>query len=87
MLGHNTSVCDAQWPAFNEEYLKEDSVKMMVAFNGKARFPMEFPAGTDNATIEKAALENPQSAKWLEGFTVAKVIVVPGKMINVVLKK
>ncbi len=87
MLGHDTSVCDAQWPAFNEEYLKEDSVKMMVAFNGKARFPMEFPAGTDNDTVQKAALENPQSAKWLEGFTVAKVIVVPGKMINVVLKK
>ena len=87
MLGHDTSVCDAQWPAFNEEHLKEDSVKMMVAFNGKARFPMEFPAGIDNDTVQKAALENPLSAKWLEGFTVAKVIVVPGKMINVVLKK
>ncbi len=87
MLGHDTTVCDAPWPAFNEEYLKEDSVKMMVAFNGKARFPMEFPAGTDNDTVQKAALENPQSAKWLEGFQVAKVIVVPGKMINVVLKK
>ncbi len=87
MLGHETTVCDAPWPAFNEDYLKEDSVKMMVAFNGKARFPMEFPAGTDNATCEKAALENEQSAKWMEGFTVAKVIVVPGKMINIVLKK
>ena len=87
VLGHEGTVCDAPWPAFNEDYLKEDSVKMMVAFNGKARFPLEFPAGTDNATCEKAALENPQSAKWMEGFTVAKVIVVPGKMINIVLKK
>ena len=87
MLGHDTSVCDAQWPAFNEEYLKEDSVKMMVAFNGKARFQMEFPAGVSKEEAEKAALENPQAAKWMEGFTVAKVIVVPGKMINVVLKK
>ena len=87
LLGHDTTVCDAQWPAFNEEYLKEDAVKMMVAFNGKARFPMEFPADISKEEAEKAALENPQSAKWMEGFTVAKVIVVPGKMINIVLKK
>ena len=87
LLGHDTTVCDAQWPAFNEEYLKEDAVKMMVAFNGKARFPMEFPADISKEEAEKAALENPQSAKWIEGFTVAKVIVVPGKMINIVLKK
>ncbi|MCR5044402.1 MAG: leucine--tRNA ligase [Bacteroidaceae bacterium] len=87
LLGHTTTVCDAPWPAFNEDYLKEDSVKMMVAFNGKARFPLEFPADVTKEDAEKAALENPQSAKWMEGFTVAKVIVVPGKMINVVLKK
>jgi len=87
LLGHTNTVCDAPWPAFNEDYLKEDSVKMMVAFNGKARFPLEFPADVTKEDAEKAALENPQSAKWMEGFTVAKVIVVPGKMINVVLKK
>ena len=87
MLGHDTSVCDAQWPAYKEEYLKEDNVKMMVAFNGKARFPLEFPANVTAAEAEQAALNDPQSAKWMEGFTVAKVIVVPGKMINVVLKK
>ena len=87
LLGHATTVCDAPWPAFNEDYLKEDSVKMMVAFNGKARFPLEFPADVSKEEAEKAALADPQSAKWMEGFTVAKVIVVPGKMINVVLKK
>ena len=87
LLGHDTTVCDAPWPAFNEDYLKEDTVKMMVAFNGKARFPLEFPADVSKEEAEKAALANPQSAKWMEGFTVAKVIVVPGKMINVVLKK
>ena len=87
LLGHDTTVCDAPWPAFNEDYLKEDSVKMMVAFNGKARFPLEFPADVTKEEAEKAALADPQSAKWMEGFTVAKVIVVPGKMINVVLKK
>ena len=87
LLGHTTTVCDAPWPTFNEDYLKGDSVKMMVAFNGKARFPLEFPADVSKEDAEKAALANPQSAKWMEGFTVAKVIVVPGKMINVVLKK
>ena len=86
MLGHTTTVCDAPWPAFNEEYLKEDNMKMMVAFNGKARFPMEFPVGTEQQTIIDAALKEPQSQKWIAGFNVVKVIVVPGKMINVVLK-
>ena len=87
LLGNTTTVCDAPWPAVNEDYLVEDSVKMMVAFNGKARFPLEFPADVTKEDAEKAALANPQSAKWMEGFTVAKVIVVPGKMINIVLKK
>jgi len=87
LLGNATTVCDAPWPAVNEDYLVEDSVKMMVAFNGKARFPLEFPADVTKEDAEKAALANPQSAKWMEGFTVAKVIVVPGKMINIVLKK
>lgn len=85
-LGHAGSVCDAEWPQFCEDYLKEDSMKMMVAFNGKARFPMEFPVGTEQQAIIDAALADPQSKKWTEGFDVVKVIVVPGKMINVVLK-
>ena len=85
-LGHAGSVCDAEWPHFCEDYLKEDSMKMMVAFNGKARFPMEFPVGTEQQAIIDAALADPQSKKWTEGFSVVKVIVVPGKMINVVLK-
>lgn len=87
LLGHTTSVCDAAWPVLNEDYLKEDSVKMMVAFNGKARFPLEFPANVTKEEAEKTALADPQAKKWMEGFTVVKVIVVPGKMINVVLKK
>jgi len=87
MLGHTTTVCDAAWPNFCEEYLKEDNMKMMVAFNGKARFPMEFPVGTPQQDIIDAALAEPQSQRWLEGFNVVKVIVVPNKMINVVLKK
>jgi leucyl-tRNA synthetase len=87
MSGHTGTVCDAKWPEFNEDYLKEDSMKMMVAFNGKARFQMEFPVGTAQQAIIDAAMADPQSQKWLEGFQVVKTIVVPGKMINIVLKK
>ena len=86
-LGHDTTVCDAQWPKWNEEYLKEDSQNLTISFNGKARFQMSFPADADNATIEKAVLDNPQSAKYMEGMQHIKTIVVPKKIVNIVLKK
>ena len=86
-LGHGTTVCDAQWPKWNEEYLKEDSQNLTISFNGKARFQMSFPADADNATIEKAVLANPQSAKYMEGMQHVKTIVVPKKIVNIVLKK
>ena len=86
-LGHDTTVCDAQWPKCNEEYLKEDAINLTISFNGKARFQMSFPVDADNATIEKAVLENPQSAKYMEGFQHVKTIVVPKKIVNIVLKK
>ncbi len=84
-LGNTTSVCDAQWPAFNEEYLKEDSVKYTISFNGKARFTMEFPADADNDTIQAAVMADEQSQKWIEGKTPKKVIIVPKKIVNIVL--
>ena len=86
-MGHDTSVCDAQWPEWNEEYLKEDSMNLTISFNGKARFQLAFPADPDNAAIEKAVLENEQSKKYIDGFNVAKVIIVPKRIVNVVLKK
>ncbi|MFV0396994.1 MAG: leucine--tRNA ligase [Bacteroidales bacterium] len=79
------SVCDAQWPTFNEEYLKEDTIRYAISFNGKPRFEMDFAAGTPNAEIEAAALANPQTAKWSEGKTPKKVIVVPNKLVNIVV--
>lgn len=79
------SVCDAQWPIFNEEYLKEDTIRYAISFNGKPRFEMDFAAGTPNAEIEAAALANPQTAKWSEGKTPKKVIVVPNKLVNIVV--
>jgi len=84
-LGNDTTIFDASWPAFNEEYLKESTVTMAVSFNGKARFNIEVPVDMSREDIEKAALENEGSAKWLEGKTVRKIIVVPGKIVNIVV--
>ena len=84
-LGHNTTVCDAQWPDYNEEYLKEDSVNYAVSFNGKVRFNLEFPIDTPKEEIEKQVIAHENSAKWLDGKNIKKVIVVPGKLINIVV--
>ena len=84
-LGHTTSVCDAQWPAFNEEYLKEDVINYTISFNGKARFNMEFPADAASDDIQDAVLADKRSQKWTEGKTPKKVIVVPKKIVNVVI--
>ena len=86
MLGGNGSVCDAPWPTWDEQYLVESTVKLGVAFNGKTRLEMEFPADADNATIEKTVLSDDRAQKYLEGKQVVKVIVVPKRMVNVVVK-
>ena len=86
-LGEQGSVCDSKWPAWNEEYLVENSVKLGVAFNGKTRFDMEFPADADNDTIQKTVLADERAQKYLEGFEIKKVIIVPKRMVNVVLGK
>ncbi|MDE6486267.1 MAG: leucine--tRNA ligase [Muribaculaceae bacterium] len=84
-LGHTRSIVDAAWPAFNEEYLRESSVNYAVSFNGKARFNMQMPADASAADVEAAALAHESSARWLEGKTVRKVIVVPAKIVNIVV--
>ena len=85
VLGHEGTVCDAQWPAFNEEYLKESNVKYTVMFNGKPRFNIEVAVGTDKAEVERLALTDKAAEKWLAGKTPKKVIVVPNKIVNVVV--
>ncbi|MBQ2779192.1 MAG: leucine--tRNA ligase [Bacteroidaceae bacterium] len=84
ILGHTTSVCDAEWPAFNADYLKEDTIKYTISFNGKARFTMEFAADADKADIEAQVLANEQTGKYLDGKAVKKMIVVPKKIVNIV---
>ena len=85
VLGHETSVCDAGWPAYNEEYLKEDTINYTISFNGKARFNMEFAADEASEAIQAAVLADERSQKWIEGKTPKKIIVVLKKIVNVVV--
>ena len=85
-LGGRGSVCDARWPECNEQYLVESTVQLTVSFNGKARFQMDFAADADNATIQQAVLAEERSQKYLGGKQVVKVIIVPKKIVNVVVK-
>ena len=85
-LGNTGSVCDAHWPAYNEEYLVENTINYTISFNGKARFNMEFPTDATSETIQATVLADERSAKWMEGKSVVKVIVVPKKIVNVVVK-
>lgn len=84
-IGNNVTICDAQWPSYNEDYLKEDNVTYAVSFNGKARFNIEVPAETSREDVEKIVLSNEAAAKWIGDKSIRKIIVVPGKIVNVVI--
>ncbi len=84
-LGHDSTVCDAAWPEWNEEYLRESSVNYAVSFNGKARFTIQAPADATSDQVQAMALADPAAARWMEGKQVRKVIVVPGKIVNIVV--
>ena len=84
-LGHDTTVCDAQWPVCNEAYLVENTAVYAISFNGKVRFNLELPADMPKEEVEKTALNHENSAKWLEGKSVKKIIVVPKKIVNIVV--
>ena len=85
-MGGQGSVCDAEWPAWEESYLVENEVQLTVSFNGKARFQMTFPADATKEDIEKAALADQRSQHYIDGKTIVKIIVVPKKIINIVCK-
>ena len=84
-LGGSNTVCDANFPDFIEEYLKESNVTYTISFNGKARFTLDFPIDTPKEEVEKTTLAHEGAKKWLEGNTPKKVIVVPNKIVNVVI--
>ncbi len=85
ILGNEGTVCDAEFPVCNEAYLVENSVKYPISFNGKVRFILELPADMSKEDVEKTALNDEQTQKHLEGKTPKKIIVVPGKIVNIVL--
>ena len=84
-LGNTTTINDAKWPVWNEEYLKENSVNYAISFNGKARFNIQVPADMPKEEVEKLALNHESSAKWIDGKTIRKIIVVPNKIVNIVV--
>jgi len=84
-LGNTGTVCDAAWPKFNEEYLKEDSITYSISFNGKTRFTLDFPADATPQQIQDAVLANEKALGYINGQTIRKVIVVPRKIVNIVL--
>ena len=85
LLGNKGTVCDAIFPICNEEYLKESAVKYPISFNGKVRFMLELPADMRKEDVEKTAMANEQTIKHLDGNSPKKVIVVPGKIVNIVI--
>ena len=85
-LGETYSVCDATWPVADEKYLVENTVKLGVAFNGKRRFEIELPADADNDTVKHAVLTDDRAKKYIENKQIVKVIVIPKRMVNVVIK-
>ncbi len=84
-LGNQTSICNARFPEFKEEYLKESNVTYTISFNGKARFTIDFPADTSKEEVERVTLGHENAQKWMEGKQPKKVIVVPNKIINIVV--
>ena len=85
-LGHAGTLAYEPWPEYDESLIKEDTVEIPVQINGKLRARIEIPTGTDRDTQQAAARANPKIAELLEGKTIHKVIVVPGRMVNYVLR-
>ena len=85
-LGGQGSVCDAAWPTWNAAYLAEDEIQLTVSFNGKARYQKRFPTDASDEAIRRSVLDDERSLKYLEGKRIVKVIIVPRKIINIVIK-
>ena len=85
-LGHDTSVCDAQWPEWNEEYMKESAVTLGVQFNGKVRFSMDFPVDATSPQMQEMAKAAPEAQKYLDGMQIVKIVAVPGRIVNFVVR-
>jgi leucyl-tRNA synthetase len=85
LSGHDSTVYNAQWPVCNEAFLKEEIVKYPISFNGKVRFTLDLPVNLTAEEIEKTAIANEQTIKLMDGKSPKKIIVVPGKIVNIVI--
>ena len=86
LLGHDSSITNAQFPSFDERYTVDNTKTYPVAINGKTRFTLDLPASADKDEIEKEVRANERFQKLIEGKTIIKVIIIPGKMVNFVVK-
>ena len=86
LLGNEGTVFDAAWPQYDEQYLKEDTLTLPVSFSGKTRYTIEVVADASNEEVEKAALSHESAARYLEGKQILKIIVVPKRIVNIVIK-
>ena len=85
LLGNNTSVCDARWPEYKEEYLVESTFTCPVSFNGKTRFTIELPLNLTKEEVEQIVMQNEQTNRYLNGEQPKKIVVVPNKIVNIVV--
>jgi len=85
-LGHDSTVCDAAWPAYDEKYLTESSVRLGVQFNGKVRFSLDFPTDATPEQMIQMVTSSPEAEKHLEGKQIVKTIAIPGRIVNIVVK-
>jgi leucyl-tRNA synthetase len=86
LLGQKESIFNQEWPTFDEKSLVRDEIELAVQFNGQIRFKINVPSAADNKAIEDIAIKDSRSQPFLEGKTVAKVIVVKGRLVNIVVK-
>jgi leucyl-tRNA synthetase len=85
-LGHKESISEAPFPIFDEKYLVESSKTYPISFNGKMKFTLDLPVAISKDELEKLVLANEKVQEQLEGKTMIKSIVVPGKIVNFVIK-
>jgi leucyl-tRNA synthetase len=85
LLGNTSSILDAPYPAFEEKYVKESAFNYPIAVNGKTRTELSFALDVENAVIEETVLANETVLKWMEGKPLKKMVIVKGRMINIVI--
>ena len=84
-LGHDEAVVNVPWPNIDETALKQDKVELMVQVNGKLRSKINVSADADKSTVEVLAMADDNVKKFIDGKDIRKVIVVPGRLINIVV--